>query len=219
MIVLPLAGVAYALSSYGPSHLDAGTPIFFATLVGFLANLAIAECIGLIMETFDTSDLQPGVNIKHRLASLPEMVQQRQTNYSSFPRVSAGFFAMQTIAYLLAAAATGVGGVMTRTLGAQVSAGVTAGVLFGLTLILTLVLWRFRRVQVVPERLLTGDYAIGKKTNPNVPRTQTEMDWKAVIVGNPSGTVRRMNVLELGSLSRWTEIRMLNRLMSKSRTW
>jgi len=170
------------------------------------------------METFDTSDLQPGVNIAHRLASMPEMVRKRRTSYSSFPRVSAGFFIAQTIAYLLAAAATGIGGVMTRTLGAQISTGVTAGILFALTLALTFVLWRFQKVQVVPERLFTGDYAIGKKTDPTLPRTKTEMDWKAVIVGNPSGTVRRMNVLELGSLSRWTEIRMLNRLMAKSRS-
>ena len=105
-------------------------------MIGFLSNLATAECVGLLMETFDTSDLQPGVNNRHRPQSLASVVRRRRTNYSSFPRVSAGFFVAQTIGFLLAAAATGVGGVMTRRLGAQLSTGLTAAVLFGITLLL-----------------------------------------------------------------------------------
>jgi hypothetical protein len=218
MITLPLAGMAYALCSTGPVHVSASAPIFFAALVGFLSNLAIAESLGLIMETFDTSDLQPGVNTKHRQASLAITVKDRRTNYSSFPRVVAGVFVSQTVAYLLAAASTGVGGIMTRAWGSQVSTGVMAGILLGLTLLLTLVLWRFKKVQVVPKRLLGRDYAIGQTTD-HVPRTLTEMDWKAVIVGNPSGTVRRVNILEMGRLSRWTDIRILNRLIENPRNW
>lgn len=38
-------------------------------------------------------------------------------------------------------------------------------------------------------------------------------DWKPVIIENPSGKVRRMSVLEMGGLSRWTEIRKLNKLI------
>ena len=38
-------------------------------------------------------------------------------------------------------------------------------------------------------------------------------DWKAVVIGNPSGKMRRMSILELGELSRWTEIRKLNFLI------
>jgi hypothetical protein len=37
-------------------------------------------------------------------------------------------------------------------------------------------------------------------------------EWKAVIIGNPSGKMRRMNLLETGKWSRWSEIRRLNLL-------
>jgi hypothetical protein len=37
-------------------------------------------------------------------------------------------------------------------------------------------------------------------------------DWKAVVIGNPSGKMRRMNILEMGKWSRWSEIRRLNKL-------
>lgn len=40
-----------------------------------------------------------------------------------------------------------------------------------------------------------------------------EDEWKPVVIGNPSGTTRRMSLLELGAMSRWTEIRRRNRLM------
>jgi hypothetical protein len=38
--------------------MDLAVPCIF---VGFLSNLAIAECYGLIMANFDTTDLQPGM--------------------------------------------------------------------------------------------------------------------------------------------------------------
>ena len=38
-------------------------------------------------------------------------------------------------------------------------------------------------------------------------------DWKPVIIGNPSGKMRRMGVLGMGGLSRWTEIWKLSKLI------
>jgi hypothetical protein len=211
MLALPFAGMAYTVSSAG-RHVSFMIPILFAGLIGFLSNLAITECIGLLMETFDTSDLQPGVNNRHRTQSLASIVRRRRTNYSSFPRVSAGFFVSQTIGFLLAAAATGVGGAMTRRLGAQLSTGLAAAILFGVTLLLTAILWRFKRVPVLPAGVFgTAEYTL-KQAPSGVARAHTE-DWTPVVVGNPTGKIRRMNILEEGHLSRWTEIRKLNRLI------
>lgn len=208
MFFLPFAGLAYTLSSPGVT-VHFMLPIVFAGLIGFLSNLAIAECLGLLMETFDTSDLQPGVNTRHRAQSMATVIRRRRTNYSSFPRVSAGFFVSQSIGFVLAATATGVGGAMTRNLGAQLSTGVTSLILLGLTLLLTAVLWRFQKVQVIPETT----FGSGNEDFGNMIRAQT--DWRPVVVGHPSGKIRRMNVLELGHLSRWTEIRKLNRLIKE----
>lgn len=210
MIALPLVGLAYTVSSAGKPR-PYMVPIVFAGAVGFLSILAIAECHGLIMETYDTCDLQPGANSRHRLQSMAADVRRRRTNYSSFPRVTAGIFASQTLAFIGAAVATEVGGVMTRSIGAQDSTGVTAGILLFLTILLTAVLWRFKKVQVIPN------HAFG--TRRNTAARGDEMagfgtdDWKPVIIGNPSGKLRRMSVLELGGLSRWTEVRKLNNLL------
>jgi hypothetical protein len=40
-----------------------------------------------------------------------------------------------------------------------------------------------------------------------------EEPWRPIIIGNPSGKTRRMSILELGHLSRWSEIRRRNRLI------
>ncbi|KAH7112464.1 hypothetical protein B0J11DRAFT_498034 [Dendryphion nanum] len=208
-LTLPLMGLAYTISSAGRPK-PYMVPIVFAGAVGFLSILAIAECHGLIMETFDTCDLQAGVNTGHRFESLAVEDRRRRTNYSSFPRVTAGIFASQALAFIGAAAATEVGGIMTRHIGAQASTGVTAGILLGLTILLLVILWRFREVQVIPNHTFGTrrdtkaweDFqALGKS------------DWKAVVIGNPSGKMRKMSVLELGGLSRWTEIRKLNYLI------
>ena len=200
MIVLPFAGLAYTLSSGGP-HTPFILPTLFAGLIGFLSNLAIAECNGLIMETFDTSDLQPGMTGRPRPV-LPDGVQKQRTNYSSFPRVTAGFAITQTFAFLLAAAATGTGGALERRLGAQTATAVMAGVLLLLTLLLTAIVIRFKTVQVVPSER----YGTNVLSGP-------EDEWKPVIIGNPSGTTRRISLLELGEMTRWTEIRRRNRLL------
>ena len=200
MIVLPFAGLAYTLASNGSVHYV--VPIIFAGLIGFLSNLAIAECNGLIMETFDTSDLQSGMTGRPRRV-LPEEVRKKRTNFSCFPRVTAGFAVAQTFAFLIAAGATGWGGVIERHLGAQTATAVVAGILLILTLLLIAVLWRYKVVQVVPSERFGTNILSGP-----------EDGWKPVIIGNPSGTTRRMNTLELGGLSRWTEIRRRNRLGS-----
>jgi hypothetical protein len=158
------------------------------------------------MEAFDTSDLQPGVNSKHRVASMDSVTRRQRTNYSSYPRVCAGIFAAQGLGFLLAAVATGVSGRVTRALGAQAATGVTVGILLGLTMLLSLVMWRFRSIQVIPNG------AFGSRGGGSID-AQTDQDWKAVVIGNPSGKMRRVNILEMGSLSRWTEIRKLNKLV------
>lgn len=216
-VVLPLMGLAYTISSAGRPR-PFVVPIVFAGALGFFSILAIAECYGLIMETFDTCDLQPGVNTKHRLQSMAVQDRRRRTNYSSFPRVTAGIFASQTMAFIGGAVATEVGGIMTRRLGAQTSTGVTAGILLFLTIALTLVLVRFRSVQVIPNHTFgtRRDTAAWEEFG-QLEKMGRGSDWKAVVIGNPSGKMRRMSVLELGALSRWTEIRKLNFLLKGPR--
>ncbi|KAF2765472.1 hypothetical protein EJ03DRAFT_345672 [Teratosphaeria nubilosa] len=209
--LLPIASVAYTLTATGPS-MNWTAPTMFCALVGFLSNLAIAECVGLIMETFDTCDLQPGVNQKHRLQSMAEDTKRRRTNYSSFPRVCAGFFAAQSLGFFLAAASTGVSGSLTRAVGAQIAIAIVAGVLLVITFLFMLIMWRFRQVQVVPNGLWDkatkrGSIAWGLAAE--------DPEWKPVIVGNPSGKFRRINLLEMGSWARWSEIRKLNHLVDR----
>ncbi len=200
MIVLPFAGLAYTLAS-GGDHVHFMVPTIFAGLIGFLSNLAIAECNGLIMETYDTSDLQPGMTGRPRRA-IPEEVRQKITNYSCFPRVTAAFSITQTFAFMIAAAATGWGGVVERRLGAQTASAAIAGVLLVLTILLIGVLWRFKEVQIIPSERFGTNVLTGP-----------EDEWKPVIIGHPSGTTRRMSLLELGKQSRWSEIRRRNKLL------
>lgn len=208
-LTLPFAAIAYTLSSPGPS-VSWTTPTVFCGLVGFLSNLAIAECVGLIMETFDTCDLQPGVNQKHRLLSMAETTRRRRTNYSSFPRICAGFFASQSLGFFLSAAATGVSGDITRAVGAQTATAIVAGILLVLTVLFIIVLWRWKEVQVIPNSVFGGKAWNGSVDWP--PNAEDE-EWRPVVIGNPSGKMRRVSLLELGSLSRWSEIRKLNKLM------
>ncbi|XPT02564.1 Omega-amidase [Ascochyta lentis] len=216
-ITLPLMGLAYTISSAGRPR-PFMVPIAFSGALGFFSILAIAECHGLMMETFDTCDLQPGVNTKHRLESMAVQDRRRRTNYTSFPRVTAGIFASQTMAFIGGAVATEVGGIMTRRLGAQTSTGVTAGILLCLTVLLTMVLVRFREVQVIPNHTFgTRRDTAAWEAFGQLEKMGRGSDWKAVVIGHPSGKMRRMSVLELGSLSRWTEIRKLNFLLKGPR--
>lgn len=200
MIVLPFAGLAYTLAS-GGVHIHFMAPTVFAGLIGFLSNLAIAECNGIIMETYDTSDLQPGMTGRPRHV-LPEEILKKTTNYSCYPRVTAAFAIIQTLAFLIAAAVTAWGGVIERSLGAQTATAVIAGVLLVLTFLLMGVLWRFREVQIIPSERFGTNILSGP-----------ENEWKPIIIGNPSGKTRRMSILELGKQSRWSEIRRRNKLV------
>jgi MFS family permease len=216
-LTLPLMGLAYTVSSAGRPR-PYMVPIVFAGALGFLSILAIAECHGIIMETFDTCDLQPGVNTRHRFESMAVQDRRRRTNYTSFPRVTAGIFASQTLAFVLAGIATLVGGNMTRRLGAQASTGATAGILLGITVLLTLVLWRFKEVQVIPNHTFgTRRDTAAWYDFKDLEKMGRGSDWKAVVIGNPSGKMRKMSVLEFGALSRWTEIRKLNFLLKGRR--
>jgi hypothetical protein len=150
-LTLPLAGAAYTLASPGPPiHWIA--PTLLAGFIGFLSNLAISECIGLLMEAFDTCDLQPGINALHPSAQ----TKKRRTHYSSFPRVCAAFFAAQSLGFFFAAAATAVSGYMTRAIGAQISTAVVAGVLLLLTILLLGTLLRWKSVQVIPDGVVAA---------------------------------------------------------------
>lgn len=195
------------MSSSGPP-LHWSAAVIFAGFVGFLSDLGVAECVGLIMETFDTCDLQPGANSKHRLQSMSETTKRRRTNYSSFPRVCAGFFAAQSLGFFLAAGATVVSGRVTNTYGAQFAMAIVVGILLCVTVLLLIVLWRWKEIQVIP------DYTFGtRRGSKDWDPSGGDADWKPVVVGTPSGKFRRMNILELGSWSRWTEIRKLNKLI------
>lgn len=227
-LVLPFAGLGYTLSSGGPPT-PFILPVLFAGLIGFLSNLAIAECNGIIMEAFDTSDLQPGMTGRPRGAS-GERTKHKRTNYSSFPRISSAFAIIQSLGFLIGAAATGVGGVAERQLGQMAATGVMAGILLVLTLGVLGILARWKEVQIIPNNR-SGDmekWEIEKKksvqeqedaarqeNDPNQGPTDDE-PWRPVIIGNPSGKTRRMSILELGHMSRWSEIRRKNRLIDES---
>ncbi|KAI7509175.1 MFS general substrate transporter [Hortaea werneckii] len=227
-LFLPFAALAFALTASGES-ISWTAPVLFTGLIGFLSCLAMAECVGLIMETFDTCDLQPGVNSKHRLNSMAKTTRRRRTNYSSFPRVCAGFFAAQSLGFFLAAAATGVSGDITRALGAQVAVSIVAAILLFVTLLFMFIMWRWKEVQVIPHSVFSAATRKGSTAwNRNsvaagnvegggggVAAAADDTDWKAVVIGNPSQKMRRINLLEMGSQTRWTEIRKLNRLMGR----
>lgn len=198
-LLLPLTGLGYVLASRGPS-ISLAVPTVFAACVGFLSNLAIAECQGIIMETFDTSDLQPGMTGRPTSRTTAKE-QDLRTNFSCHPRVSAGFAISQSLSFCFAAIATGVCGRVERRLGAMQATGVVLGVLMALTLVLTIVLFRFRAVRMIPDARPTIDYI-----------TRTGTGWEPVVLGHPSGTTRKISILEGGELTRWSEIRRRNRL-------
>jgi hypothetical protein len=218
-LVLPFAGLAYTLSSSGPPT-PFIIPVIFAAVIGFLSSLAIAECHGIIMETWDTSDLQPGMTGRPR-GSSGDRTSHKRTNYSSFPRVSSAFAITQGLGFLIAAAASGVGGVAQRHLGQQAATGVMAGILLVLTLLLLAVLIRWKEVQIIPTSK-TGEMERWTQRRrissfrQSIMGIEEDEPWRPVIIGNPSGPTRRMSILELGSLTRWSEIRRKNRLIDEA---
>ncbi|KAI1878695.1 hypothetical protein JX265_002872 [Neoarthrinium moseri] len=221
-IILPIAGVMYAVVSFGPPvHLL--FPCLFAAIVGFSSCLAIAECNGFLMETWDCSDLQPGMT--GRSKSIKSL---KKTNYSSFPRVQAGYAVIHSLGFIFAAGATGIGGIAQRSLGQRAATAVVASILLLLTLLLFAVLARFRQVQIIPRsRTMEMDKwteerrstlrrrkSADRKDRNDVP--EEKIDWRPLIIGNPLEKNRRVNILELGALTRWTEIRKRNLLIDQS---
>ncbi|KAF7563032.1 hypothetical protein G7046_g1101 [Stylonectria norvegica] len=219
-VLLPLAGLCYAVLSSGPP-MSIGVPTVFAVCVGFLSCLAISECNGLIMETFDTSDLSPGMTGRHASGR-----DQKRTNYSSFPRITAGFAVIHTFAFILAGGSTALGGYITRTLGQRWASGVVAGILFVLTILLLLALVRFRNVFIIPlsreeemNKLMDArrKSTMRRASTPNDPQAvmEEEYAWRPSMVGNPIGKKRRVNLLELGCMTRWQDIRRKNKLIDE----
>ncbi|PQE17690.1 Major facilitator superfamily transporter protein [Rutstroemia sp. NJR-2017a BVV2] len=213
VLVLPFMGLAYTLSSQGPPT-PFILPIIWAAAIGFLSNLAVAECNGIIMETFDTSDLQPGMTGRPRSG-----IKGKVTNYSCFPRVCSAFAVTQGMGFCLAALASGIGGVAQRHLGQQAATGVMCGILLILSILLISVLLRFQDVQIIPESK-TGEMEQwhNAKRNQYINGNNGEVDdeWRPVIIGNPTHIMRRMSVLELGAMTRWSEIRKKNKLIDET---
>lgn len=196
-VFLPLAAIGYSLSSKGPAF-PVAVPCVFAGLVGYCSNLAIAECYAQMMLTFDTSDLQPGMTGRPARHSAMGRYRDQRTNFSCYPRVSAGIAVTESLKFVFGAVATGIGGRVARRYGARHAAGIVAGVLLGLTILLTAVLFRWKSVQMIPHRQARGD--------------DGQEGWEPVILGDPSGLTRKINILETGGQSRWSEIRRKNHL-------
>ncbi|KAI0431124.1 hypothetical protein F5Y09DRAFT_355202 [Xylaria sp. FL1042] len=144
--ILPIAGIVYTVVSTGPP-VHVFFPSFFAALIGFLSCLAISECNGMLMENWDCSDLQPGMTGRSKSSK----DSHKRTNYSSFPRATAGWNFIQSLGFIFAAGATGLGGSITRRLGQRTATGIVAGILFILTLLLLGTFIRFKRVQIIPD--------------------------------------------------------------------
>ncbi|KAI0377260.1 hypothetical protein F5Y04DRAFT_291893 [Hypomontagnella monticulosa] len=205
IIVLPIAGIAYTIVSSGPPvHLV--FPCLFAAIIGFLSS-------------WDCSDFQPGMTGRSR--SGKDGI--KRTNYSSFPRVTAGWNIIHSIGFIFAAGATGISGIATRSLGQRAATGVVASILFMQSLLLLAVFFRFKRVQIIPNsKSFEMDKWTEERRDSLRRRASALAAAKAngvkdrpVMLGNPSEKFRRMNILELGSMTRWSEIRKKNRLIDE----
>ncbi|GKT90973.1 polyamine transport protein [Colletotrichum tofieldiae] len=114
-----------------------------------------------------------------------------------------------------------------RNLGQRAATGVVAGILFVLTTLLLLALVRFKKVVIIPESKAdemekwTNARRQSIKRRDSMPAGAVndkdvmaeEEPWRPFIVGNPTSKTRRVNVLELGGMSRFTEIRKRNKLI------
>ena len=204
-ILLPFAGIGYVFSSKG-SSVSIVLPTLFAACIGFLSNLAVAECHGILMETFDTSDLQAGMTGRpHHGAKRRE--RHWRTNFSCYPRISAGIAVSQSFGFCFAAIATTVGSHAQRHLGAMQATAAFSAILLALTFLLIVVSIRCRAVQMIPDAPTTIEYL-----------ARTNTDWEPVVLGRPSGTRRKISILESGFLTRWSEIRSRNRLTTRPET-
>lgn len=196
-VLLPAAAIGYSVTSRGPS-LPVAVPCFLAGLVAMASNLAIAECYALTMQTFDTSDLQPGMTGRPVRKSILKQVDAQRTNFSCYPRVSAGVAVTQFLEFSFGAVSTAICGRVERKYGAMQAAAIVASVLMALSILFALVVVRWRSVQMIPAQHGRRQYR--------------ESGWEPIILGNPSGLTRKLSILELGRQSRWSEIRRRNRL-------
>ena len=173
-------------------------PCVFAGLVGTASNLTGAEAYSLMMQTFDTSDLQPGMTGRPARRAVGRRNSRGRTNFSCYPRVSAGVAVTQTLQFLFGAIATGICGRVERRYGAMQAGAIVASVLLFLTLMFGLVVVRWKSVQMIPAR--------------HDRRRSGDAGWQPVVLGSPSGLTRKLSILEMGDQSRWSEIRRINGL-------
>ena len=150
-LFLPLTAIGYALSMRAPPF-PIAVPCVFAGLVGFGANLAIAECYALMLKTFDTSDLQAGMTGRPARRSITGRIREQRTNFSCYPRICASIAVTQSLMFVFGAVATGIGGRVERKYGAEQTASIVAGVLMAMTIALTVVLYKSKSVQMIPCR-------------------------------------------------------------------
>lgn len=217
VLFLPLFGLFVTITAGGPP-IPFILPILGAGVIGFLSSLAMAECHGIVMETFDTSDLEPGLTGRSRGSS--SKIRGKPINYSSFPRVSSAFAIIETFGYVFAAGTSGISGVISRRLGRQAAIGLMTGVLVILSVLLLGILVRFTEVQIIPDSKIDdmNQYQARRASASrglagNIPDDQEP--WRPIIIGNPHQSTRRMCVLELGSMSRFSEIRKKNKLIDQ----
>ncbi|ORY68825.1 uncharacterized protein BCR38DRAFT_482300 [Pseudomassariella vexata] len=148
--------------------------------------------------------------------------------------VTAGYAIIHGLGFVFAAGATGIGGMAQRTLGQRAATAVVASILFVMTVLLLAVLVRFRKTEIIPRSrsmemdkwtsarrdsmrrrasAIAAAKVSGQKDLTDIP--EEDVGWRPLIIGNPSEKHRRMNFLELGSLTRWSEIRKKNRLIDQ----
>lgn len=229
VLALPVVGALYVVVSTGPP-MHVAVPAALAALMGFLSCLGISECNGMLMEIWDCSDLPstPTICPPERLQSKP------RANYSAFPRINAGFAIIHSLSFALAGLATVVGGLLQRNIGQRAASGVVAGILLFLSLFLMAVLVRFRNLRIIPgckcdemekwtmeRRMSLHRHARTVAIARSQGRTDLdhtvaeEPQSRPMLLGNPTRKHRRMNLLELGALSRWSEIRKINQLVDQ----
>ncbi|KAJ2998937.1 hypothetical protein NUW58_g168 [Xylaria curta] len=207
-LVLPIAAIIYTVVSTGPP-VHVFLPSFFSAMIGFLSCLAISECNGMLMEAWDCSDLQPGMTGRSKSSK----DSHKRTNYSSFPRVTAGWNFIQSLGFIFAAGATGLGGSVTRQLGQREATGVVAAILFALTLLLLGALIRFKRVQIIPD-CTCSEMDQWKKE-----RRISVHNWAAAMAAAKENGTKELNNIpedDLGALTRWSEIRKKNSLIDEN---
>ncbi|KAG9232295.1 hypothetical protein BJ875DRAFT_443302 [Amylocarpus encephaloides] len=144
--------------------------ILIANQRGFLSNLTMPECHGILRETLDS--LGPALGMAGRArGSSGDKAKGKSTNHSSFPRVASAFAITRSFGHLFSAISIGVGGSGTRQLGRQAATGVMAGV-------------------------FTHSFRSASEGVDSIPKCTIH-------------SRQRMNVLEMGSLTRFSDANSL----------